>query len=158
MFSIGRSAHGSSRPRAECFSLTAGRGINFPLSVAFASDILGLVLALRREYRACVALAKEQKDYCSEHGFVFWAAAYLILHGVARANVDGGGDSVTEAQTGILNWMKTGAGLHIPTWSSLLAEAALVVGDSEMAEKALSTESRFPARTATSLRLRSCTG
>ena len=41
---------------------------------------------------------------------------------------------------GIRNWGRTGAALHVPTWSSLLADAALAVGDLEVAEKALSNK------------------
>jgi predicted ATPase len=40
-------------------------------------------------------------------------------------------------EQGIRNWKKTGAALHIPTWSSYLAEAALCVGDLDRAEKAI---------------------
>ena len=40
-------------------------------------------------------------------------------------------------EQGIQSWKKTGAALHIPTWSSYLAEAALCVGDLDCAEKAV---------------------
>jgi predicted ATPase len=40
-------------------------------------------------------------------------------------------------EQGIRSWKKTGAALHIPTWSSYLAEAALCVGDLDCAEKAV---------------------
>ena len=44
------------------------------------------------------------------------------------------------AKAGIRNWGRTGAALHVPTYSSLLADAALAVGDLDVAEKALSNK------------------
>jgi len=111
--------------------------INHPISIAFASDILGLIFFLRREYQACLELAKEQIDHCTEYGFVFWAAGKQVLHGAALANLRGDGDGVLEAERGISNWIKTNALLHVPTWSLFLADAAFVSGDLHSAEKAL---------------------
>jgi class 3 adenylate cyclase/tetratricopeptide (TPR) repeat protein len=115
------------------------RQINHPLSVAFASSLLGLVLHLRRDFEACEALAREQIDYCREQGFAFWSAAFEVHHGVALAHLRSNGDPVIEAEMGIVNWVKTGAYIHVPTWSSFLADAALVSGNLPLAEKALSS-------------------
>jgi predicted ATPase len=116
---------------------TLAKTINHPLSVAFASSILCIVFELRRDFRACEALAKEQLDYCKEQGFTFWSAAFQVHHGAAAANLRGEGNSAIEAETGIVNWVDTGALIHVPTWSSFLADAALVSGDAPLAEKAL---------------------
>jgi class 3 adenylate cyclase/tetratricopeptide (TPR) repeat protein len=118
-------------------ALALARRSNFPLGVAFARQIVGHMLALRRDYRACLALAKEHVEFCSEYGFVFWSAGSRVLHGIARAFVDGDRNGALEAETGIVEWMKTGAGLHVPTWCSLTASAALAVSDLELAEKSL---------------------
>jgi class 3 adenylate cyclase/tetratricopeptide (TPR) repeat protein len=118
---------------------TLAKTISHPLSMAFASSILCIVFELRRDFRACETLAKEQLDYCKEQGFAFWSAAFQVHHGVAVANLRGEGDSAIEAETGIVNWVKTGAFIHVPTWSSFLADAALVSGDMPLAEKALTS-------------------
>jgi predicted ATPase len=107
--------------------------------VAFASCILCNVLQLRRDFLACEALANELIEYCKEQRFAFWLAAFQIHHGVAQANLLGDRNGAIEAETGISNWMKTGAIIHVPTWSSLLAEAALASGEVLLAEKTLAT-------------------
>ncbi len=118
-------------------ALSLASTINFPLALTFASDILEIALLLRRDYLDCASLAKEQLDYCAEHGFVFWSAAHELLHGAALGALNGDMEGVVEAETGILNWRKTGAGLHVPTYSAFLADAALAAGDLERAERAL---------------------
>lgn len=119
-------------------ALSLARQMNCPLMVAFASTTLGMVLLLRREHGRCADLVSEQIHYCSEQGFIFWWAACDILHGAARAGLDGDPAGVAQVETGIQNRRKTGAALHTPTWSSYLAEAALVAGDLDRAESALS--------------------
>ncbi|WP_425108339.1 AAA family ATPase [Bradyrhizobium sp.] len=118
-------------------ALSLAKTLNFPLMVAFASTAVGMVLMLRREYQACAALVRQQIEFCSEQGFIFWSAAHEILHGASKACLDKDPQGVTQLERGIQNWKKTGAALHIPTWSSYLAEAALCVGDLDCAEKAV---------------------
>ncbi len=118
-------------------ALSLAKTFNFPLMVAFASTAVGMVFMLRREYGPCAALVREQIEFCSEQGFVFWSAAHEILHGASRACLDGDTDGVTQLKEGIQSWERTGAALHIPTWSSYLAEAALRVSDLDCAEKAV---------------------
>jgi tetratricopeptide (TPR) repeat protein len=121
-------------------AVALARQINHPLSVAFASSILGIVFHLRRDFEACEALAGEQIDYCRQHGFAFWSAAFQVHHGVALAHLHAGGDpAIDEAEKGVVNWVKTGAYIHVPTWSSFLAGAALVSGNLTLAEKALTS-------------------
>jgi class 3 adenylate cyclase len=120
-------------------AVTLAKKINHPLSVAFASCILCNVLQLRRDFQACEALANELIEYCKEQRFAFWLAAFQIHHGAAQANLRGDSNGAIEAETGITNWMKTGAIIHVPTWSSFLAEAALASGEVLLAEKTLAT-------------------
>ncbi len=119
-------------------ALLQANSINHPLSVTFASGILSAVLSLRREYSAGQALASGQIDYCKEHGLIFWLAQRHIQHGVALAHGSGSVNGVIEAENGLLDWMKTGAMIHVPTWSASIADAALVVGNLASAENSLS--------------------
>ena len=121
-------------------AVAQAESLNFPLIVPFASTILSLIMLMRRDFVACAALSSRQLEFCAEHGFVFWSAAHQILRGAARAHLDGSPEGLAETEAGIRNWGRTGAALHVPTWSSLLAEAALAVGDLEAAEKALSNK------------------
>ena len=118
-------------------ALSLARSMNFPLMVAFASNIVAMVLLLRRDNRACADLARAQIDYCSEQGFIFWSAGHEIHHGAARACLVGDAAGLAQLERGIQSWRKTGAALHIPTWSSYLGEAALCVGDLDRAGSAL---------------------
>ncbi len=118
-------------------ALSLAKALNFPLMEAFASTAVGMVFMLRRDYDACAALVRQQIDFCSEQGFIFWSAAHQILHGASRACLDRDPEAIAQIELGIQGWMKTGAALHIPTWSSYLAEAALCVGDLDHAEKAV---------------------
>jgi class 3 adenylate cyclase/tetratricopeptide (TPR) repeat protein len=119
-------------------AVALARRSNHPLSQAFASSILCIVLQLRRDLEACEALAKEQIAHCEQQGFNFWLAAYQVHHGVALAHLFGRGDGAIEAERGITNWINTGAIIHVPTWSAFLADAALASGEIALAEKALS--------------------
>ncbi|HLX18303.1 MAG TPA: adenylate/guanylate cyclase domain-containing protein, partial [Bradyrhizobium sp.] len=118
-------------------ALSLAKTLSFPLMVAFASTAVGMVLMLRRDYQPCAALVRQQIEFCSEQGFVFWSAAHEILHGASQACLDKDPQGITQLERGIQSWKKTGATLHIPTWSSYLAEAALCVGDLDCAEKAV---------------------
>jgi tetratricopeptide (TPR) repeat protein len=121
-------------------AVAQAEALNFPLIVPFASTILGQILLMRRDFAACAALSTRQLEFCAEHGFVFWTAAHQILRGAALAHLDGRPEGLVEVEAGIRNWVRTGALLHIPTWSSYLADAALAVGDLEVAENALSNK------------------
>jgi tetratricopeptide (TPR) repeat protein len=80
----------------------------------------------------------KQIELSSEHGFVFWHAAHQITHGASAANLFGRETYAGEAKVGIENWRKTDALLHIPTWSSFLADAALACDNLKLADAALS--------------------
>jgi class 3 adenylate cyclase/tetratricopeptide (TPR) repeat protein len=118
-------------------ALSLAKTLNFPLMVAFASTAVGMVLMLRRDYEACAALVRQQIQFCSEQGFIFWSAAHEILHGASRACLDRDTLGLAQLERGIQSWKKTGAALHLPTWSSYLAEAALCIGDLDCAEKSV---------------------
>lgn len=120
-------------------AVALARQIKHPLSVAFASSILGIVLHLRRDFTACETLAREQFDYCREQGFAFWSAAFQVHRGAALAHLHPEGDGAIDAEIGIVNWVNTGAYIHVPTWSAFLADAALASGNLPLAEKALSS-------------------
>jgi class 3 adenylate cyclase/tetratricopeptide (TPR) repeat protein len=119
-------------------ALGLAKAIRHPLSEAFASLLVAVILLLRRDYRACEQLSMKQIELSSEHGFVFWFAANQIVHGASAANLFPRGTHAAEAEAGIENWRKTDALLHIPTWSSFLADAALACDDLNLADAALS--------------------
>jgi len=111
--------------------------IKHPLSQAFASLLVAVILLFRRDYSACEELSKKQVAFSVEHGFVFWYAAHQVTHGTSAANLSLSAADAAEAKAGIENWRKTDALLHIPTWSSFLADAALACGDLRLADEAI---------------------
>ena len=117
-------------------ALSLAQRLNYPLMETFASNILANVLILRRDYASCVSLVRAQIEFCARHNLSFWSAAHEILHGAATAC---GGDptGLTEVEAGIRTWRQTGAELHVPTWSTYLADGALRVGALDVAERAL---------------------
>src|SRR5258708_2926821 len=118
-------------------ALADARKLKHPIGLAFAIDILCVIYMLRREYRACGQLAGELSDIATEHDFVFWMANSEILRGAAFANLGRVEEGVALAERGIANWMKTDAMLHVPTWCSYLADAALISGNLARAAEAL---------------------
>jgi class 3 adenylate cyclase/tetratricopeptide (TPR) repeat protein len=119
-------------------ALGLAKRIKHPLSEAFASFVVAVILLLRRDYRACAQLSMKQIELSSEHGFVFWYAAHQITHGASAANLFRREIHASEVKAGIENWCKTDALLHVPTWSAFLADAALACGDLKLADAALS--------------------
>jgi ATP/maltotriose-dependent transcriptional regulator MalT len=118
-------------------ALAIARRIKHPLSEAFTSCVVATIYLLRRDYQACEELSKRQGDLSTEHEFVFWYAAHQVTHGASAANLFHRDTDAAETKAGIENWRKTDALLHIPTWSSFLADAALACDDRKLAEEAL---------------------
>jgi len=121
-----------------CHALGLAKRIKHPLSEAFASCLVAVIFLLRRDYQACEELSRKQVEFSSEHGFVFWYAAHQITHGASAANLFHRDTDAAEAKAGIENWRKTDALLHIPTWSSFLADAALACNHLKLADETLS--------------------
>jgi class 3 adenylate cyclase/tetratricopeptide (TPR) repeat protein len=113
------------------------RGLRHPITLTFAISILGFIRLLGRDYDGCVADQLEVGRLVREHGFVFWLAHNQIFLGSALVHKGDRGQSLQMVRLGIENWRITGALLHVPTWSSFLADAALQAGDLPVAESAV---------------------
>jgi class 3 adenylate cyclase/tetratricopeptide (TPR) repeat protein len=121
--------------------------LGHPLTLAFARAIHAHVLMIRRDYADCLEMGEETFKLCTAHGFVFWAAHTEILEGVAMANLDRSEEGLERAEHGLKNWIANGAQLHIPTWSALIAEAALFLERYERAGELLIHATRVSDRT-----------
>ncbi len=110
------------------------RDLAHPLTMAFSLQILSVAHLLRREYEKCCAVGGENARLADEHGFVFWSAGSKVLSGSARAHLGDVEAGLAEAAQGLRDWRATGAGLHVPTWSAFLADAAVCAGAFDMAE------------------------
>jgi predicted ATPase len=84
---------------------------------------------LRREPERCLENAESVLGFAEKHGFVVWVAQSHICAGWAEVKLGGGEAGVRRMKRGIDQWTGTGALLHVGTWSSYAADAALSVGD-----------------------------
>ena len=111
--------------------------LGHPITQAFARAIHAHVLLTRRDYAACIEMAKGSAQLSAVHGFVFWSAHAEIHEGVAIANLQRSEQGLALAERGLRNWTGHGAQLHVPTWSASIAEAALFLGQHERARELL---------------------
>jgi predicted ATPase len=100
-------------------------------------------LIMRRDYTDCLEMSEETSKLCATHGFVFWSAHSAILEGVALAHLQPSARGFERAEEGLKDWIANGAQLHIPTWSALIAEAALSLGQHERAGELLANALRI---------------
>jgi class 3 adenylate cyclase/tetratricopeptide (TPR) repeat protein len=121
--------------------------LGHPISQAFACAIHAHVLLMRRDYAACIDMAKGTAQLSAAHGFVFWSAHTEIHEGVAIANLEGSESGLALAERGLKNWTDNGAELHVPTWSASIAEAALHLGRLERAGELIAHALRISDRT-----------
>ncbi|GLQ04791.1 ATP-binding protein [Sneathiella chinensis] len=108
-----------------------------PIVLTFATALMGFVNLLQREYAGCLQTESRVQYLCREHGFVFWSAHHEVLDGCARANQGDRDKGIADAVAGIDNWRRTGAMIHVPTWSSFLADSAVRAGRIDVARKAV---------------------
>jgi ATP/maltotriose-dependent transcriptional regulator MalT len=120
--------------------------LGHPLTQAFARAIHAHVLMMRRDYTECIEMSEETSKLCAAHGFVFWSAHSEILEGVAVTNLERSELGLEQAEIGLKNWIANGAQLHIPSWSALIAEAALFLGRHERAGELLTNAVRASDR------------
>lgn len=109
------------------------RQLNYPLTLAFSLHTLAVIHLMRREYELCRSAGEEVLDLSNEHDFVFWSAGSRVLIGSALAHLGRIGEGLDMASQAISDWRATGADLHVPTWVSYLADAAVLADDHESA-------------------------
>jgi predicted ATPase len=124
-------------------AIQLARQCEYPLLTAFATDIHCNVLTELRRPSACLELAEEQQRFSREHLLIFWEAGATIKGGWARAHVSDPAAGIKQLRSGIEDWKKTGAALHLPTWNCRLAEALLLTDNTD--EAAMVLESCFEA-------------
>ncbi|MHA1553758.1 MAG: hypothetical protein ACTSU0_05045, partial [Alphaproteobacteria bacterium] len=114
------------------------RELGHPMTLDFALNTLACARLLRREYAHCRDIGLEMKALSDEHGFIFWKAGGNVLLGCAVAHLGDGERGLAMAVQAIRDWRALGAVLHLPTWWSLLADAALNAGALEEHSAAIS--------------------
>ena len=119
-------------------ALSQANDINHPSERVVRVGILSIALVVAPRL-PCRRGAREGADRILQGAWPGLLAGFEV-HPPRRGLVHASGsvNGVIEAENGLLDWMKTGAMLHVPTWSANIADAALAIGDNASAEKSLS--------------------
>jgi predicted ATPase/DNA-binding SARP family transcriptional activator len=88
---------------------------------------------LRREGRQVQELAQRGLDLATEHQFPHWINMATILFGWALAEQGQTAAGITRMRQGLAGWQATEAGLNLPYYLALLAEAYRRAGEVETA-------------------------
>jgi class 3 adenylate cyclase/tetratricopeptide (TPR) repeat protein len=126
--------------------LARARQIELPIAVAFSLAILELTLWLRGEAERCARIADETGALCAEQGFPFWGAHSGGFAGWSAAQAEPDAQALARTRAGLDAWLRTGAMLHVPTWSCVLAAVALDAGELDEAESVLQRARRLAER------------
>jgi tetratricopeptide (TPR) repeat protein len=113
-------------------ALDHARKLGHPFALAFSLQIQSTALLLLGKYGPAHASATETHSLAIDHKFVFWIAGSKIVLGCAAVSLGSSGGLETGLE-GLREWRATAAALHVPTWSALIADAALTAGDVETA-------------------------
>jgi predicted ATPase/class 3 adenylate cyclase len=112
-------------------ALTLAQELTHPFSAAYALQLAAVIHQLRREARAAQQRAEAVIALSTDQGFAYWLAFGTILRGWAITAQGGGAEGIAQVRQGLAAHRATGAGLHVPYFLSLLAEAYGEVGQPE---------------------------
>jgi DNA-binding winged helix-turn-helix (wHTH) protein/predicted ATPase len=103
--------------------LTLAQELAHPFSLVVALISAAAFHQHRREGQAVQEQAEAVIALCGEQGFVFYLAQGTILRGWALAVQGQGEEGIAQIRQGIAAYRATGAGVHLPYFLALLAEA-----------------------------------
>jgi DNA-binding SARP family transcriptional activator/predicted ATPase len=103
-------------------ALSYAEAIDHPHSMAYALVMSAVLHYSRREWSETLSLADEAISISARHGFPLWLAVGRITRGAALSKLgdETGCDILSQ---GLDGWQATGAGLGLPTYLGMLAEA-----------------------------------
>ena len=104
-------------------ALAWAREIAHPSSIAHA--LCGVSFTYQRLGRRREAQAEAERliTFAREQGFPLWGAAGLAIHGWALADEERSEEGIAEILRGLADYIATGAGLWVPDFLALNAEA-----------------------------------
>jgi predicted ATPase len=97
----------------------------------------GMIDIFERRSEDIRSYAKSVVSLCNEHGLLHWAACGRILEGWAAACRGEVVQGIEELRAGVAAWRKAGAGLWLPIFLALEAEAYAKGGRSDAALQAI---------------------
>jgi tetratricopeptide (TPR) repeat protein len=126
---------------AKTRAVSFAEAIDHPHSLAYALVLSSVLHYSRREWSEALHLSEKAIKLSERHGFPLWIAVGRLTHGAALSKLGdpSGSDLLND---GLEAWQANGAGLGLPTYLGMLAEAQFDWGDRaaalETVEQALS--------------------
>lgn len=114
-------------------AVAEARVLRHALGLTFSLHLRAVSQLLIREYEGSLASASEARSLADEHGLVFWIAGSKLIQGCASAHLDGSVASLELGRKGLEEWRGTAAKLYVPSWLLVIADAALAVGEYDIA-------------------------
>ncbi|MFQ5942290.1 MAG: AAA family ATPase [Anaerolineales bacterium] len=115
-------------------ALSYAEAIDHPHSLAYALALSTMLHYSRREWSETLSLAEKAVEISERHGFPLWLAVGRIARGAALSKL-GDESGPTILIDGLEGWQASGAGLGLPTYLGMLAEAQFDWGDSAAAQE-----------------------
>jgi class 3 adenylate cyclase/predicted ATPase len=116
--------------------IARARAIEDPFTLAIALDYAAMQHQFDHNNLVARKLTEEVIELCTEHQFAYYLAWARIIHGWTTIYVGDIEVGLAEMRTGLDDFEKTGAGLRLPYYLSLLAEGQ---GRNGQPDKALAT-------------------
>ncbi|MBN1220729.1 MAG: AAA family ATPase [Anaerolineae bacterium] len=112
-------------------ALALAQELSHPLSMAFAHSFAGILNAFRRDVPLAQTLAEACIRLSTEHGFPYWLASGIFLHGWTLTKQGQTKKGLDQIRQGIADYQATGAGVGRSHQLASLAEAYRQAGQVE---------------------------
>jgi predicted ATPase len=120
--------HPESSLNARMRAVSYAEAIDHPHSLAYALALSSVLHYSRREWPGALSLAEKAIQLSERHGFPLWLAVGRITRGAALSKL-GEQSGVALLSDGLDAWQASGAGLGLPTYLGMQAEAQFDWGD-----------------------------
>jgi predicted ATPase len=104
-------------------AVALGKDLGQPSTVALVLHFTAMLGQYRREGPAVRESAAATMTIATEHGFSFWLAGGLAMHGWAQAELGARADGIAQLRQGLAAWVATESETYRTYYISLLAEA-----------------------------------
>ncbi len=120
--------HSDTSLDAKARAISYAEAIDHPHSLAYALVLSAVLHYSRLEWSAALLLSERAIELSERHGFPLWIAVGRITRGAALSKLgdQSGSDILSD---GLDAWQANGAGLGLPTYLGMLAEAQFDRGD-----------------------------
>jgi predicted ATPase len=104
-------------------SIALAHDLDDPISVAVVSDYAAFLGYFQQNSRVVQERSAAAVALSTELGLPYWLAIGTILNGWAEASLGSADGGVAQIKRGLLAYRETGAGLLLPHWCAILADA-----------------------------------